>query len=214
MSVPNVALMSAAVLTTISSPTACSAEPTALETGGSTYLVEKRLGDGERKVITCFQCRPGTYVKEDCQQDFGHPECAECPEGTYSKHYTRAHSCRRCSLWCPDKNQIKIRNCTKTRDIKCQCKTCYKWIVFSKIMGIRYCKPIHATEMETVSLGNKARDSTTTNKYLRRCPEVSTLKSVCSKGQNSVCLTDSHASRIQPSSFISGIIIFVAWLQF
>ncbi|XP_041378108.1 tumor necrosis factor receptor superfamily member 1B-like [Gigantopelta aegis] len=216
MSVPNAALMSAAVLTTISSPTACSAEPTTLETGGSTYLVEKRLGDGERKVITCFRCPPGTYFKEDCQEDFGRSECAECPEGTYSKHYTRAHSCRRCSLWCPDKNQIKTGKCSKTQDIKCQCKTCYRWIVLSKILGIGYCKSIHATEIETVSLGNKAgaRDSTVKNKYLRRCPKVSTPASACNKNQDSLCSTDSHVSHIQSTSFIGTFIILVAWLQF
>ncbi|XP_071071887.1 tumor necrosis factor receptor superfamily member 6 isoform X2 [Dasypus novemcinctus] len=72
----------------------------------------------------CLLCPPGTRKDTDCITDGGKSKCVLCPEGeeyTDKEHYSS--KCRRCSL-CDEEHGFEVeKNCTRTQNTKCRCKS-------------------------------------------------------------------------------------------
>ncbi|XP_074195518.1 tumor necrosis factor receptor superfamily member 6 isoform X2 [Rhinolophus sinicus] len=72
----------------------------------------------------CQPCPPGTRKASDCSTEGGKLVCEPCPEGeeyTDSKHYSS--ECRRCSH-CDEGHGFEVeKNCTKTQNTQCRCKS-------------------------------------------------------------------------------------------
>ncbi|XP_052231692.1 tumor necrosis factor receptor superfamily member 21-like isoform X3 [Dreissena polymorpha] len=80
--------------------------------------------------LTCYLCSAGTYFIKDCSFDREYAVCSSCPSGTFSTIYNRALYCQPCSNRCPNTNyetenqpEIKTTECTRTSDIKCECRS-------------------------------------------------------------------------------------------
>lgn len=72
----------------------------------------------------CRPCPPGKRKADDCKVDEGEPDCVFCKEGeeyTDKDHYSP--KCRRCTF-CDGGHGLEVeRNCTRTQDSKCRCKS-------------------------------------------------------------------------------------------
>ncbi|XP_023365380.1 tumor necrosis factor receptor superfamily member 6 [Otolemur garnettii] len=73
----------------------------------------------------CSQtCPPGERKATECTKDGPEPECVPCQEGkeyTEKNHYSS--KCRRCRL-CDEGHGLEVeRNCSRTRNTKCRCKS-------------------------------------------------------------------------------------------
>ena len=91
--------------------------------------------------LVCKTCKAGTYVKGDCREPFGTPDCAECPDGTFSSLYTSAKQCQQCQPFCFDLNEELVK-CNKMRDTICKCRPGYERKVDDEVMSVNYCHPI------------------------------------------------------------------------
>ncbi|KFO23288.1 Tumor necrosis factor receptor superfamily member 6, partial [Fukomys damarensis] len=72
----------------------------------------------------CQPCPPGKRKAADCKFDESEPDCVFCKEGeeyTDKEHYSP--KCRRCTF-CDEGHGLEVeRNCTRTQDTKCRCKS-------------------------------------------------------------------------------------------
>ncbi|KAF6317190.1 Fas cell surface death receptor [Rhinolophus ferrumequinum] len=72
----------------------------------------------------CQPCPPGTRKATDCTTEGGKLVCEPCTEGeeyTDSEHYSS--ECRRCSH-CDEGHGFEVeKNCTKTQNTQCRCKS-------------------------------------------------------------------------------------------
>ncbi|XP_063095556.1 tumor necrosis factor receptor superfamily member 6 isoform X2 [Cavia porcellus] len=72
----------------------------------------------------CRLCPPGTKKAADCTSDENETHCVPCKEGneyTDKQHYSS--QCRRCTF-CDAGHGLEVeRNCTRTQDTKCRCKS-------------------------------------------------------------------------------------------
>uniref|UniRef100_A0ABI7WBS5 Tumor necrosis factor receptor superfamily member 6 n=1 Tax=Felis catus TaxID=9685 RepID=A0ABI7WBS5_FELCA len=86
----------------------------------------------------CLPCPPGTRKAADCEEDGGRPSCIPCEE---AKDYTdRSHfspRCRRCKI-CDEEHGLEVeKNCTRTQNTKCRCKSNF----FCNVSQCDHCNP-------------------------------------------------------------------------
>ncbi|KAI5942345.1 tumor necrosis factor receptor superfamily member 6 isoform X1 [Manis javanica] len=86
----------------------------------------------------CQPCLPGTWKASGCVVDGGKPDCMPCPEGeeyTDKAHYSS--KCRRCRI-CDGEHGLEVeKNCTRTQNTKCRCKSNF----FCNISLCEHCNP-------------------------------------------------------------------------
>ncbi|XP_014402973.1 PREDICTED: tumor necrosis factor receptor superfamily member 6 isoform X2 [Myotis brandtii] len=106
----------------------------------------------------CRPCLPGERKKDDCKADGDKLVCEPCSEGkeyTDKEHYSP--TCRRCGI-CDGEHGLEVeKNCTKTQNTKCRCKSNY----FCNTPPCEHCNPCSTCEHGIIE------DCTPTND--RRC---------------------------------------------
>ncbi|XP_041378207.1 tumor necrosis factor receptor superfamily member 11B-like [Gigantopelta aegis] len=153
----------------------------------------------EEKTI-CMKCPPGTYVEEDCHENFIEGTCIDCRDGTFSTDFTRAKSCEKCHRWCSDEHQIQTK-CTKTGDITCTCEPGYKLVVDDENLDEQHCQKIETPDtkdQKSVTDSPKRSDPDNETARPRRC-KVSVVPrnnmcmecTVCHQG-DAVQVSDCH----------------------
>ncbi|XP_059518755.1 tumor necrosis factor receptor superfamily member 6 isoform X3 [Myotis daubentonii] len=111
----------------------------------------------------CRPCPPGERKKDDCKADGDKLVCEPCSEGkeyTDEEHYSP--TCRRCGI-CDGEHGLEVeKNCTKTQNTKCRCKSNY----FCNTPPCEHCNPCSTCEHGII------KDCTPTNDT--RCKAGST----------------------------------------
>ncbi|XP_029787542.1 tumor necrosis factor receptor superfamily member 6 isoform X2 [Suricata suricatta] len=86
----------------------------------------------------CLPCPPGTQKAADCENDGGQPSCTPCEEGkdyTDGNHFSSR--CRRCRI-CDGEHGLEVeKNCTRTQNTKCRCKSNF----FCNVSLCEHCDP-------------------------------------------------------------------------
>lgn len=91
----------------------------------------------------CQPCPPGTQKSAGCTADGGEPDCTPCVEGeeyTDTKHYSS--KCRKCKP-CDGQDGLEVeKNCTKTQNTKCRCKSNF----YCNVSLCEHCNPCKTCE--------------------------------------------------------------------
>ncbi|XP_057691267.1 uncharacterized protein si:dkey-260g12.1 [Corythoichthys intestinalis] len=106
----------------------------------------------------CKICPAGEFQKS-CG------ECAPCPAGRYTDKWNREESCHRCSGDCrPEFNQVVIKNCSSTSNLKCKCQIGFRCLY--EVTHTDNCRKCVATAMvRAIPNITKKRITTTVPDY-------------------------------------------------
>ncbi|XP_029787541.1 tumor necrosis factor receptor superfamily member 6 isoform X1 [Suricata suricatta] len=108
----------------------------------------RQEGQGEKHVGCCCRVTEpirtmcsrlhGTQKAADCENDGGQPSCTPCEEGkdyTDGNHFSSR--CRRCRI-CDGEHGLEVeKNCTRTQNTKCRCKSNF----FCNVSLCEHCDP-------------------------------------------------------------------------
>ncbi|XP_066099623.1 tumor necrosis factor receptor superfamily member 6 [Saccopteryx bilineata] len=109
---------------------------------------EAECPEGHREgKYCCLPCLPGERKSGDCTADGQKLVCVSCLEG---KEYTDRHhysdKCRRCRT-CDGEHGLEVeKNCTKTQNTKCRCKSNF----FCDTSECEHCSPCRTCEHGTI----------------------------------------------------------------
>lgn len=86
----------------------------------------------------CRPCLPGERKKDGCKADGDKLVCEPCSEGKeYTDKEHHSPTCRRCGI-CDGEHGLEVeKNCTKTQNTKCRCKSNY----FCNTPPCEHCNP-------------------------------------------------------------------------
>ncbi|XP_053404263.1 uncharacterized protein LOC128558572 [Mercenaria mercenaria] len=75
----------------------------------------------------CYPCGEGFYKVSDCVVNGEQARCRPCRNGEYQPFCDNSTKCDHCRLFCNDQRKVKVKNCSATSDIECQCKAGFYW---------------------------------------------------------------------------------------
>ncbi|XP_045200298.2 uncharacterized protein LOC123554303 isoform X2 [Mercenaria mercenaria] len=88
----------------------------------------------------CYPCGEGYYRVSDCVVNGEQARCRPCRNGEYQPFCDNSTKCDHCKLFCKDHTrQVKVKNCTVTSDIECQCKAGFYWKPHTEIPDEGHC---------------------------------------------------------------------------
>ncbi|XP_075910590.1 tumor necrosis factor receptor superfamily member 4-like isoform X1 [Petromyzon marinus] len=100
--------------------------------------------------LCCDQCPSGHFRSAWCTAD-SPTDCQPCPEGTYNSEYNIYPRCEYCMRCIPGLHQVKMENCTPTRNTRCGCEKDENITKFSKQGTLFWCCPKCPAGMETLN---------------------------------------------------------------
>lgn len=85
----------------------------------------------------CPMCSAGEYLKTSCK-------CEPCPGGSYTSKGNCESSCHRCYSDCRSSSYFKVvQQCTRTSNLRCECKKDYNCTERESSGNCRYCQKSH-----------------------------------------------------------------------